>query len=347
MSPAPVDRPLLSVRDLAVRFDTDAGVVHALDCVSFDVPAGQAVALVGESGSGKSVTAQAILRILPEATAHIEAGCITFEGADLFALPERAMRRVRGGRIGIVFQDPLTSLNPVYSVGFQIAEAVRLHRDVSRRDARKRALELLRTVGFPTPEERLNAYPHELSGGLRQRVMLAIALACDPVLLIADEPTSALDATVAAQILELLARLQRERGMSLLFISHDLDAIGHLCDAIVVLYAGQVVETGRAADVLASPNHPYTRALLRSAPPRGAAGRRAERVARHLPTVEGAPPDMRAPPTGCRFRARCSVAVAACTEPPPFVQLGPGARSRCIHATAPLAAAAEREEASK
>jgi oligopeptide/dipeptide ABC transporter ATP-binding protein len=320
--------PLLSIDDLAVSFETDGGVVQALGGVSFDVPAGAAIALVGESGSGKSVTAQTILRILPETGARIERGRVLFEGADLLALPEKAMRAVRGGRIGIVFQEPLTSLDPVYTVGAQIAEAVRLHRPVSRREARARVIELLRSVGFPTPEERAGAYPHELSGGMRQRVMIAMALACDPALLVADEPTSALDATVAAQILELLDRLRRERGMSLLFISHDLDAVGHLCEGVVVLYAGQVVEVGPSASVLASPRHPYTRALLRSVPPRAGAGRQGK--AKRLPTIEGAPPDLRSPPSGCRFRARCAEAFARCAEPPPLYELGPGARSRCF-----------------
>ncbi len=340
MTAPPSDRPLLSVEDLAVSFDTDGGTLRALDGVSFDVPAGRAVALVGESGSGKSVTAQAILRILPESNARIDRGRVTFAGTDLLTLPERAMRRVRGGRIGIVFQEPLSSLNPVYPVGFQIAEAVRLHRDVSRSQARARAVELLRKVGFPSPEERLDAYPHELSGGMRQRVMIAIALACDPALLVADEPTSALDATVAAQLLALLDELRRERGMSLLFISHDLDAIGHLCDEVVVLYAGQVVETGHAARVLDAPRHPYTRALLASAPPRISPGRRADRAARRLPTIEGSPPDLRTVPVGCRFRARCPDAVAACIDAPPMVDLGDGARSRCGLAVAADARAA-------
>ena len=310
MTAPPSDRPLLSVEDLAVSFDTDGGTLRALDGVSFDVPAGRAVALVGESGSGKSVTAQAILRILPESNARIDRGRVTFAGTDLLTLPERAMRRVRGGRIGIVFQEPLSSLNPVYPVGFQIAEAVRLHRDVSRSQARARAVELLRKVGFPSPEERLDAYPHELSGGMRQRVMIAIALACDPALLVADEPTSALDATVAAQLLALLDELRRERGMSLLFISHDLDAIGHLCDEVVVLYAGQVVETGRAADVLASPRHPYTHGLVGAIPGHG--------QVRRLPAIPGQVPALGDWPDGCRFAPRCAQATTKCQTRPAF-----------------------------
>jgi oligopeptide/dipeptide ABC transporter ATP-binding protein len=330
--------PLLAVDDLAVSFEVEGGRLQALGGVSFEVGRGRAVALVGESGSGKSVTAQAILRILPDANARVDRGRVRLAGEDLLALPERAMRRVRGGRIGMVFQEPLASLNPVYTVGAQIAEAVRLHRDVSRREARERAIELLRAVGFPTPEERIDAYPHELSGGLRQRVMIAIAIACDPALVIADEPTSALDATVAAQVLALLDRLRRERGASLLFITHDLEAARGLCDDVVVLYAGEVVESGPAARVLASPRHPYTRALLASAPPRLDAIGRGR--ARRLPTIEGLPPDLRSPPAGCRFRERCAEAIAACAEAPPLVAIEGGGASRCVLAGAPRAEAA-------
>jgi oligopeptide/dipeptide ABC transporter ATP-binding protein len=322
--------PLLSVRDLSVSFATDGGRLLAVDRASFEVPRGRTVALVGESGCGKSVTAQAIMRLLPSPPARVESGEILLEDKDLLKLPEREMRAVRGGRIGMIFQEPMTSLNPVYTVGFQIAEAIRLHRDVSRREAKKLAVEGLARVGFPEPARRVESYPHELSGGMRQRVLIAIALACNPALLIADEPTTALDATVQAQILELLASLREETGMSLLLIAHDLALVSAIADEIVVLYAGVVVERGPARAVLASPAHPYTRALLESLPPR--AHRARGQAGRKLPTIEGALPDLRSPPPGCRFHERCPVAVARCAvEPPVLLPAGDtGGSARCF-----------------
>jgi oligopeptide/dipeptide ABC transporter ATP-binding protein len=319
------DEPLLSIRDLSVSFVGDGGALRAVDHVSFDVPRGGTVALVGESGCGKSVTAQSILRLLPTPPARVDGGQVLLEGKDLLALPEREMRAVRGGRVGIVFQEPMTSLNPVYTVGFQIMEAIRLHRDVSRREARRLAIEGLTRVGFPEPERRVDSYPHELSGGMRQRVLIAIALACSPALLIADEPTTALDTTVQAQILELLRGLREETGMSLLLIAHDLGLVGDIADQIVVLYAGVVVERGPARDVLAAPSHPYTRALLRSRPPRSSPPRARGQTGRRLPTIEGALPDLRSPPPGCRFQARCPDVMDRCRiEPPVLLTAGAG-----------------------
>jgi oligopeptide/dipeptide ABC transporter ATP-binding protein len=323
------DEPLLEIRDLSVSFAADGGRLQAVDRVSFAVPRGRTVALVGESGCGKSVTAHSILRLLPSPPARIDGGEILLEGRDLLKLPEREMRAVRGGRIGMVFQEPMTSLNPVYTVGFQIEEAIRLHRDVSRREAKKLAVEGLARVGFPEPARRIDSYAHELSGGMRQRVLIAIALACSPALLVADEPTTALDATVQAQILELLAKLREESGMSLLLIAHDLALVGEVADDLVVLYAGVVVERGPAREVLRAPAHPYTRALLRSLPPRthrvrGEKGRR-------LPTIEGALPDLRSPPPGCRFHERCPDATERCrVEPPALVAADNGAEARCL-----------------
>jgi peptide/nickel transport system ATP-binding protein len=324
------DEPLLSIRDLTVSFATDGGRLRAVDRVSIDVPRGRTVALVGESGCGKSVTAHAILRLLASPPASVDSGEIVLEGRDLLKLGEREMRAVRGGRVGMVFQEPMTSLNPVYTVGFQIAEAIRLHRDVSRREAKRLAIEGLTRVGFPEPARRIDSYAHELSGGMRQRVLIAIALACDPVLLIADEPTTALDATVQAQIMELLRDLKDASGMSMLLIAHDLALVGEVADEIVVLYAGVVVERGPAREVLASPSHPYTRALLGSVPPR--AHRVRGQTGRRLPTIEGSLPDLRSPPPGCRFEERCPEAFERCkVEPPTLLEAGAaGALARCF-----------------
>ncbi len=307
--------PLLSVRDLSVSFVTGGGVLRAVSRVSFDVPRGRTVALVGESGCGKSVTAQAVLRLVPAPPGRIDGGKILFEGKDLLAIPERELREVRGGRIGMVFQEPMTSLNPVYTAGFQIVEAIRLHRDVSRREARRQAIAALARVGLPDPALRVDSYPHELSGGMRQRVLIAIALACDPALLVADEPTTALDTTVQAQLLELLARLREDTGLSILLIAHDLALVAEVADEIVVLYAGVVVERGPAREILRAPSHPYTQALLRSLPPR--AHRARGQKARRLPTIEGTLPDLRAPPPGCRFQARCPDVMDRCRAQTP------------------------------
>jgi peptide/nickel transport system ATP-binding protein len=332
----------LSIRDLSISFATDGGALRAVDHVSFDVPAGGTVALVGESGCGKSATAQAILRILPTPPASIDGGEILLGERDLLKLPERAMREIRGGRVGMVFQEPMTSLNPVYTAGFQIMEAIRLHRKVSRGEARRQAIEALGRVGFPEPARHVDSYPHELSGGMRQRVLIAMALSCRPGLLIADEPTTALDATVQAQILDLLQRLREEDGMSLLLVAHDLALVGEIADEIVVLYAGWVVERGPARAVLAAPAHPYTRALLASVPPRTHRTRGVKRAP--LPTIEGTLPDLRSPPRGCRFQDRCPEVMERCrvetpelypvtmgeTPKPPAQPVGDGAVARCF-----------------
>jgi oligopeptide/dipeptide ABC transporter ATP-binding protein len=322
--------PLLSVRDLSISFAVEGGALRAVERVSFDVPAGGAVALVGESGCGKSVTAQTILRLLPEPPARIDGGQILFEGRDLLCLAEPEMRAVRGGRIGMVFQEPMTSLNPVYTVGFQIMEAIHLHQRVSRTEARRRAIEGLVRVGFPEPQRNIESYPHELSGGMRQRVLLAIALACGPALLIADEATTALDATVQAQILELIAGLRDDGKMSLLLIAHDLALVANVADEVVVMYAGIVVERGPARAVLDAPAHPYTRALLASIPPRTHRTRGQRRA--KLATIEGTLPDLRAPIAGCPFADRCREVIEVCrTERPALLPVAGGTTfARCF-----------------
>jgi oligopeptide/dipeptide ABC transporter ATP-binding protein len=282
-----------------------------VDDLSFAVGAGRIVGLVGESGCGKSVTARAIMRLLPTPPARIDGGRIVLDGLDLLSLDERAMRKVRGERIGMVFQEPMTSLNPTFPVGFQIGETLRLHRDLGRREARSRVLELLRMVGIGAPERRFAQYPHELSGGLRQRVMIAMALACRPRLLIADEPTTALDVTIQAQILDLLGRLRDELAMALLLITHDLGVVAEHADEVVVMYAGKRVEWADAPALFRAPRHPYTHGLLASMPRlSGSAGR--------LPTIPGAVPDPAARGSGCPFVGRCPRALARCTaEFPP------------------------------
>jgi oligopeptide/dipeptide ABC transporter ATP-binding protein len=332
---ADLDAPLLRVRDLSVRFVVDGGVIQAVDHVSFDVPRGRTVALVGESGAGKSATAHAIVRLIAPPGA-IRGREVRFQQLDLLTVPERTMRSVRGGRIGMIFQDPMTSLNPVYSIGAQIGEAIRLHRRVSRSEARARSLELLRRVGFPEPERRIDDFPHELSGGMRQRALIAIALACDPVLLIADEPTTALDMSVQAQMIDLLRRLKHELEMSLLLVAHDLELVAELADEVVVMYAGQVVEQGPVETILQHPRHPYTQALLDSIPPRTSAPRQLGDRGRRLPAIAGTVPDPRLRLDGCRFEPRCPERFARCTLEEPEVKRAGDVAVRCfLHEPSP------------
>jgi oligopeptide/dipeptide ABC transporter ATP-binding protein len=306
-----VSEPLLRVEDLRTHFVTDDGVVRAVDGVSFELRAGETLALVGESGSGKSVTALSLLRLVPEPPGRIVGGQVRFQGRDLLGLPSGEMRRVRGRQISMIFQEPMTSLNPVFSCGEQVAETLVQHERLSWREAHARAVELLRMVGIPAPEQRAGEYPHQLSGGMRQRVMIAMALACRPALLIADEPTTALDVTIQAQILDLLRRLQAELGMAVLLITHDLGVVAEMADRVAVMYAGQVVE---ACDVRAAfhrTRHPYTAGLLCSLPRIGTRGMR-------LRVIPGQVPDAAHFPPGCRFHPRCPVAVERCfaLEPP-------------------------------
>ncbi|MGN6770731.1 MAG: ABC transporter ATP-binding protein [Rhizobiaceae bacterium] len=300
------ESPVLSVRDLKTYFFTDSGVVKAVNGVNLSVREGETLAVVGESGSGKSVTGLTVMRLLARTTARVVGGSIDFRGRDgkvmdLLSISEPAMRRVRGHDIAMIFQDPMSSLNPVFTVGDQIMEPIRIHTGADRRQARAQALDLLKQVGISDPEARIDSYPHQFSGGMRQRVMIAIALACDPRLLIADEPTTALDVTIQAQIITLLKRLQSERKMAMIFVTHDLKLVGEIADRVAVMYASQVVEEGPVADLLARPRHPYTRALLDCIPSRrDAAGER-----RKLHPIPGSPPDPLSPPSGCRFHSRC------------------------------------------
>ncbi|HET8656872.1 MAG TPA: ABC transporter ATP-binding protein [Longimicrobiaceae bacterium] len=320
--------PLLEVQDLRTYFHTDAGVARAVDGVSFHVDAGETLGIVGESGSGKSVTSLSVMRLIPEPPGRIEPGStirfrVDGHVEDLAAADEARMRQIRGNEIAMIFQEPMTSLNPVFKVGDQIEESLRLHQGLDRHAARERAIEMLRLVGIPIPEKRIDEYPHQLSGGMRQRVMIAVALACDPKLLIADEPTTALDVTIQAQILELLNRLQEEMGMSIILITHDLGVVAETCDRVIVMYAGQVFEEGSVDEVFHDPQNPYTEGLLRSVP---RLGHREERLA-VIPGVVPSPTDW---PHGCRFRARCPYGWELCEQKePPVFDLGPGRRSKC------------------
>jgi oligopeptide/dipeptide ABC transporter ATP-binding protein len=324
---------LLSIRNLVTSFPTGQGALRAVDGVSFDVPRASTVAIVGESGSGKTVTSLSIMRLVP-APGRIEAGEVLFGGQDLAKLPEKAMRSLRGRKISMIFQEPMTSLNPVYTVGAQIAEVVKVHQKASRFAAREKAVEMLKLVGIAAPETRVDAYPHQLSGGMRQRVMIAMALACEPELLIADEPTTALDVTIQAQILDLLRRLQEKLQMSVILVTHDLGVVAEVAQHMVVMYAGRVVEQGRVRDLFRSPRHPYTEGLLKTLPPPGVSRARgsSSRPAR-LPTIEGTPPDPLRPPPGCRFENRCGYADARCkAEEPELASTGAERASRCFYA---------------
>jgi oligopeptide/dipeptide ABC transporter ATP-binding protein len=310
---------LLRVENLRTYFDTRSGVMKAVDGVDLDVREGKTLGIVGESGSGKSVTALSIMRLI-ERPGRILPGChIYFEGKDLAAVSERELEAVRGNRISMVFQEPMTSLNPVHTVGNQIIEAIRLHRRMSARQARERAIELLELVGIPSPERRVDAFPHQLSGGMRQRVMIAMALACEPKLLIADEPTTALDVTIQAQILELLRQLRDRLAMAVILITHDLGVVAEMCDDVAVMYAGEVVERGSVDAIFRSPQHPYTEALLRSIPLLGMT------QAEPLNVIPGVVPSALHWPEGCRFAARCSYASQQChRQPPALVATGSG-----------------------
>jgi oligopeptide/dipeptide ABC transporter ATP-binding protein len=333
---------LIEIRNLVTTFTTSGQRLVAVDDVSLAIAQGRTLALVGESGCGKSVTALSILRLLPNPPARIESGQILFEGRDLLRLSESEIRRVRGDRIAMIFQEPMTSLNPVFTIGFQLIEAIRLHRDSSPRQALEQALELLDLVGIPSPSERIRDFPHQLSGGMRQRVMIAMALSCNPKLLIADEPTTALDVTVQAQILDLLSQLQERLGMSILFITHDLGIVAEFAERVAVMYAGRIVEQCTVHDLFRSPAHPYTQGLLASIPARVLAQKDGE-VPRRLPTIEGVVPSLTNLPSGCRFRDRCSrlgqVGAEAhlCIEvEPELAELPDDRRSRCHFPLTPV-----------
>jgi oligopeptide/dipeptide ABC transporter ATP-binding protein len=314
---------ILKVRGLTVSFATENGPAKVIEDVSFSVEHGRTLGLVGESGCGKSVTAMSIIRLLPSPPSHVEAGRIIFDGEDLLELDDAAMRNIRGNRIGMIFQEPMTSLNPTFSVGFQIGEVLRIHRGLNQRQSRDRCVELLDMVGVGSPGARIDQYPHQLSGGLRQRVMIAMAIACGPALLIADEPTTALDVTIQAQILDLLVRLQKELEMSILMITHDLGVVAEFCDHVVVMYAGMIVEKAPVERIFSNPRHPYTHGLLTSVPRIGS-----KRT--FLPTIPGMVPGIGERPEGCYFAERCERVIDICWRSiPPLDGQGTENRLAC------------------
>ena len=326
-SPQP-GKPLLQVDDLRVEFRTSKGAATVLNGVNFSLKAGETLCVVGESGCGKSMTALALLRLIPSPPGRIVSGSALFGDEDLFQVSEARMREVRGNRISMIFQEPMTSLNPVYTVGEQIAEALRLHRNMSRAQARAQALELLRSVGIPAPERRLDNYPHQLSGGMRQRVMIAMALACEPDILIADEPTTALDVTVQAQIFELLRDLQRDKGTAIVLITHDMGAVAEMADRVMVMYAGRVIEEGLVDEVLHQPRHPYTQGLIACLPELGTAHTSDEREP--LAEIPGVVPSIWELGQGCAFAQRCHAATPHCERSvPPLVGVGADHQAAC------------------
>ncbi|OGB08246.1 MAG: dipeptide/oligopeptide/nickel ABC transporter ATP-binding protein [Burkholderiales bacterium RIFCSPHIGHO2_12_FULL_69_20] len=319
--------PLLDIRGLKTHFKTDDGWLHAVDGVDISIEAGETVCVVGESGCGKSVTAKTVLKLIDMPPGKIVAGQVLWQGRDLVPLPPEAMQKIRANEIAIIFQEPMTSLNPVYTVGEQIAESVRLHEGLSRKDALDRAVEMLRLVRIPTAERRVMDYPHQFSGGMRQRVMIAIALACNPKLLIADEPTTALDVTIQAQILDLMQELKDRLGMAVMLITHAMGVVAEVAQKVVVMYAGQVIEEASAEDLFAHPRHPYTQGLIRSIP-------RIDTAAVHkvrLEAIPGTVPKLINPGPGCRFAGRCKHAMPACsTATPPLREVTPGHKVACI-----------------
>jgi oligopeptide/dipeptide ABC transporter ATP-binding protein len=320
-------RPVLEVNNLKTQFFTRSGVVFAVDDISFAVGEGETLGIVGESGCGKSVTSLSVMRLVPNPPGKIVGGeiLLTSDGKtrDLVKISDNQMRQVRGNDIAMIFQDPMTSLNPVYTIGDQICEPLMLHLDLSQAEAERRALDLLKRVGIPAAEERFHSYPHQFSGGMRQRVMIAIALACNPKVLIADEPTTALDVTIQAQILDLMAGLNRDFGTSIILITHDLGVVAEVCKRVIVMYAGKIVEQGEAIKLFTVPQHPYTMGLLKSVPRIG------HNVKEKLTPIGGLPPDLLSPPKGCRFRPRCPRRQAKCEETPPLIETSPGQLAAC------------------
>lgn len=311
---------VLSVSDLSIRFRTDRGIVHAVNGVSFDLGHSETLGIVGESGSGKTVLGLALLGLLPKRTAEV-AGTVLLNGMDLLRQSTQSLRRIRGKRVAMIFQDPMSSLNPFLSIGRQVTEGIELHLGLRGSDARKRAVEMLEQVGMPDSAEQLGRYPHQLSGGMRQRAMIAMALSCDPELIIADEPTTALDVTIQAQILDLLKDLRRRSKLSVILISHDLGVVAGMADRVMVMYAGQVMEDAAALDIYRAPSNPYTIGLLRSVPVPEKGG--------ELYQIEGLPPDPARLPAGCPFSPRCAERIEKCAEPPPYHEVGTSHLSRC------------------
>jgi oligopeptide transport system ATP-binding protein len=322
--------PLLVVENLKTYFFTGGGVVKAVDDISYDVHEGETLAIVGESGCGKSIGALSLMRLVPSPPGQIVGGRILFNGEELLAMSEAEMRDIRGNRIAMIFQEPMTSLNPVLTIGRQVTESLELHLKLNKTEAHDRAVELLDMVGIPDPELRLKQYPHQFSGGMRQRVMIAIAMSCNPRLLLADEPTTALDVTIQAQILELIKELSNKLGTAVIIITHNLGVVARYADRVNVMYAGKLIERGTALDIYENPHHPYTRGLLGSVP------RLDEDKKQRLESIDGMPPDLMDLPSGCAFQPRCKLAVARCMkEIPPLISVSDGHTAACWVTTGP------------
>jgi oligopeptide transport system ATP-binding protein len=318
--------PILEVKDLKTHFFTRNGVVQAVDGISFNMYEGETLGIVGESGCGKSITALSIMQLVPH-PGKVVTGEITLQSdkgpVNLVGMPDRKMADIRGNKIGMIFQEPMTSLNPVLTIGYQLMEPLQLHLNMSKVQARKQAIELLKRVGIPAAADRLGDYPHQFSGGMRQRVMIAMAIACAPLLLIADEPTTALDVTIQAQILDLIRKMNQDLGVGVMLITHDLGVVAELCRRVIVMYAGQIIEEAPIEEVFNRPAHHYTIGLLRSVPKLG------QNVKERLVPMKGIPPDLLHPPQGCRFQARCPMRQAKCVESPPLALVGPNHKAAC------------------
>lgn len=320
-----MDSSLLAINDLHTYFYADVGVAKAVDGVSFSVKTRDSVGIVGESGCGKSVTALSIMRLVPQPPGKIESGEIFFEGQDLLKKLPPVMRKIRGNKISMIFQEPMTSLNPVFRIGNQISEAIKLHQNLSKKEALDRAVEMLKLVGIPSPEKRVHDYPHQMSGGMRQRVMIAMAISCRPRLMIADEPTTALDVTIQAQILDLMRKLREETGTSIILITHDMGVIAEMVNTVIIMYAGKVVEQSSVEELFDNPYHPYTQKLLKSVPRLDRKGK-----GEKLSVIPGIVPSLLSLPRGCKFNDRCEKAFKKCSrEEPPLFEVQPGHTSRC------------------
>jgi peptide/nickel transport system ATP-binding protein len=314
--------PILQVRDLHVTFKGEDGEIHPVSGIDFHVRPGETLGIVGESGCGKSVTSMSIMGLLPKGMGRVSKGQILFQNRNIVEMTPLQLQKIRGKEIAMIFQEPMTSLNPVYTIGEQLGEQIRLHLGLGKREAREKAIEMLKTVGIPRAEEVVREYPHQLSGGMRQRVMIAMAMSCDPKLLIADEPTTALDVTIQAQILDLMRNLKEKKGTSIIFITHDLGVVAEMCDRVIVMYAGQIIEEAPVRELFRNPQHPYTRGLMASIPSM-------DHEQRRLYSIRGTVPHPSAMPPGCRFAPRCDFAREACRESPPLRAVGEGHQVRC------------------
>ena len=310
------DQAIIEIKNLKTYFKTDEGIAHAVDDISFLVYPGETLGIVGESGCGKSVTSLSMMKLVPDPPGYYAGGEILYKGRNILDIPENEMREIRGNKIAMIFQEPMTSLNPVFTIGHQIEEAILIHQGLSRNDARLKAIEMLQLVSIPYPEQRVDEYPHQLSGGMRQRVMIAMAVSCNPEVLIADEPTTALDVTIQAQILELIEKLQRELNLAVIMITHDLGVVAEVCDRVIVMYAGQIVETGSVLEIFKNPQHPYTKGLLASIPKMG------ENVkSKSLYNIKGIVPSATELPVGCHFNPRCELVTDKCRDEKPPLEL--------------------------